>query len=105
MNYFRAIMRSGEASARVLELLGDVLIRNPANYSAWQRRREVCEILREFDVHLETEFSDAAVLACPKNYQIWFVSSLRLMLAWNCSPWTTERYRSPVVLPSLALLG
>jgi protein farnesyltransferase/geranylgeranyltransferase type-1 subunit alpha len=34
-NYFRAIVRAGEKSPRVLELTESVIRQNPAHYSAW----------------------------------------------------------------------
>lgn len=35
MNYFRAVLKSGEKSPRVLGLLNDVIEVNAANYTAW----------------------------------------------------------------------
>jgi hypothetical protein len=35
MNYFRAVLRTGEQSERVMDLIADVLKLNPANYTAW----------------------------------------------------------------------
>jgi hypothetical protein len=34
-DYFRAVVQSGETSARVLELTESVITQNPAHYSAW----------------------------------------------------------------------
>jgi len=40
MDIFRAVIRSGEKSARVLELTREILDHNAANYTVWQLRRE-----------------------------------------------------------------
>jgi len=40
MDIFRAVIRSGEKSARVLELTKEILEHNAANYTVWQLRRE-----------------------------------------------------------------
>ena len=35
MDYFRALLRSGEKSERALQLTGEIISMNPTNYNVW----------------------------------------------------------------------
>lgn len=39
MNYFRALMRTGEKSRRALDLTTEILIENASHYTVWKVRR------------------------------------------------------------------
>ena len=73
MNYFRAVLKSGEKSERVLELLNSVIEVNAANYTAWHYRRQTLDALAA-DLHAELELITEIGLENPKNYQIWYDS-------------------------------
>ena len=69
-NYLRAVMATGEKSERVLELTGAAIKYNPANYTAWQYRRET---IAAIDSSVEQELDAVAMQLSyfPKNFQIW----------------------------------
>jgi protein farnesyltransferase/geranylgeranyltransferase type-1 subunit alpha len=71
MDYFRAIVKADEKSARALGLTQEVVEMNAANYSAWHYRR-LC--LFALDANLLEELAYVADMAGenPKNYQIWY---------------------------------
>lgn len=71
MDYFRALIQSGERSERALTLSAEVVELNAAHYTAWQWRRD---LLRTLGKPLEPElaFVTDATRAHPKNYQVWF---------------------------------
>ena len=74
MDYFRLVLRRGETSARALALTTRVVTVNPANYTAWHRRRQCLDAHAHHDkVDQEEEraFCDEAARRTPKNYQIW----------------------------------
>jgi protein farnesyltransferase/geranylgeranyltransferase type-1 subunit alpha len=84
MNYFRAVLRSGEKSARVMLLLNDVAEVNASNYTVWYGstcarvgsqgkrtyRRQVIRALK-WDLKQELSWIGGEGLEHPKNYQIW----------------------------------
>mmetsp|Transcript_33318 Transcript_33318/g.53395 ORF Transcript_33318/g.53395 Transcript_33318/m.53395 type:complete len:349 (-) Transcript_33318:94-1140(-) len=70
-NYFRAIIHKNELSLRALKLTERVIRLNPANYTAWQFRRE-CIFKLNYDLQKELEFSRAIAVSSPKNYQLWW---------------------------------
>jgi protein farnesyltransferase/geranylgeranyltransferase type-1 subunit alpha len=71
MDYFRAVVKADERSARALVLTQEVVEMNAANYSAWHFRR-LC--LFAIDANLAEELKYVADMAGenPKNYQIWY---------------------------------
>jgi len=71
MDLFRAVMHANELSERALILTADVVEANPANYTAWQYRRQCLKALGS-DLRKELRFSEATAYDNPKNYQIWF---------------------------------
>ncbi|KAF8961814.1 hypothetical protein BDZ97DRAFT_1176015 [Flammula alnicola] len=82
-NYFRAIVRAGEKSPRVLELTENIIRQNPAHYSAWQYRYETLisllsssptpEASEGLPRLLATELSlmDELAVLFLKTYQVW----------------------------------
>jgi len=79
-SYFRAVLKSGEKSERVLKLTGDALNLNPANYTVWYYRREV---LKEIDCDLKQEmkYCREMIEEHPKNYQVW--QHRRALIEWT----------------------
>jgi len=82
MNYFRAILRTGEKSKRVKDLLTHLLEFNVANYTVWHYRRLVLDHLSKAEgvdqaqakqIYID-ELEKVRELAedHPKNYQIWY---------------------------------
>jgi hypothetical protein len=71
MDLFRAVVKANEMSERALALTAEVVESNPANYTAWQYRRECLKALGS-DLRQELRFSEATAYDNPKNYQIWF---------------------------------
>lgn len=69
-DYFRAILKSGEKSERVLALTEDCAWLNPANYTVWQYRRETLEELNK-DLKAELKFIGKVINFHTKNYQVW----------------------------------
>ena len=78
-DYFRAVLKSGEKSKRVLELTEDALELNPANYTVWHYRREVLKAI-EADLREELQYSRFMIEEHPKNYQVW--QHRRVLVEW-----------------------
>lgn len=72
MNYFRAVLRSGEVSERVLQLTSDCILMNAANYTVWHYRRKCLKEMKDLDVKEELDFVERLATIHPKNYQLWF---------------------------------
>ena len=71
MDYFRAVLVSGEMTERVFHLSEDALCQNPANYTAWVHRRNVLKALGK-DLQQELVYVADMIEDNPKNYQVWF---------------------------------
>ncbi|XP_015379662.1 PREDICTED: protein farnesyltransferase/geranylgeranyltransferase type-1 subunit alpha [Diuraphis noxia] len=69
-DYFRAVLKSGEKSVRVLGLVTDALTLNPANYTVWIYRLEIVKHLK-VDLHNELEYISNVIREFTKNYQVW----------------------------------
>ncbi|TFK21348.1 protein prenylyltransferase [Coprinopsis marcescibilis] len=69
-NYFRAIAKSGEKSARVLELTEAVIRMNPGHYSAWQYRYETL-LATSSSLTTELALMDELAVKYLKSYQVW----------------------------------
>ncbi|KAG0174538.1 1,3-beta-D-glucan synthase [Apophysomyces sp. BC1015] len=70
MDYFRALIRCNEKSARALELTADIIEMNPAHYTVWGYRQDVLFSLGA-DLHKELDFIDSIASEQAKNYQVW----------------------------------
>lgn len=71
MNYFRAILKSGEKSERALSLTEQVISHNSGNYTAWHYRR-LCLYALNKNLAQELKFINDMLPHSPKNYQIWY---------------------------------
>jgi len=71
MDYFRAILKSGETSSRALALTAEVAELNAAHYTAWALRRTLLVALST-SLKDELSFVTDATRLHPKNYQVWF---------------------------------
>lgn len=78
-DYFRAVLRSGEKSERVLELTNDAAQLNPANYTVWQYRRDVLHHLNS-NLTEELDYIGETIREHPKNYQVWH--HRRVIVEW-----------------------
>ncbi|KAF8882468.1 farnesyltransferase [Infundibulicybe gibba] len=69
-DYFRGITRTGEKSARVLEITEDIIRMNPAHYTAWQYRYTTL-LATSAPLDLEFRLMDALAVKFLKTYQVW----------------------------------
>ncbi|KAF7325342.1 hypothetical protein MVEN_02634900 [Mycena venus] len=79
-DYFRAVVKAGEKSERVLQLTEHVIRLNPAHYSAWQYRYETVVDIQwplESEIALMDELADRYL----KTYQVWHHRRLILVLS------------------------
>ncbi len=70
-DYFRAVLKSGEKSERVLELTEDGLDLNPANYTVWYYRymlRLSLKISRQ--ICMEISFFQSVFIFCKFRIRI-----------------------------------
>ncbi|KAF8524298.1 hypothetical protein BU17DRAFT_74781 [Hysterangium stoloniferum] len=70
VDYFRGIVRTGEKSARVLELTEHIIHLNPAHYSVWQYRYDTL-IAMNADLKAELLLMDGIATTHMKTYQVW----------------------------------
>ncbi|KAI0322928.1 hypothetical protein OF83DRAFT_1048410 [Amylostereum chailletii] len=69
-DYFRAVVKSGEMSRRVLGLTESIIRLNPAHYSAWQLRyRTLIAISAPLDAELK--LTNDLTTDFLKTYQVW----------------------------------
>ncbi|KAG2493695.1 hypothetical protein HYH03_008209 [Edaphochlamys debaryana] len=71
LGYFRAVVRSGELSPRVLALTADMIRFNQADYTAWRVRWRCVQALGPEALASELDFTHAVMLENAKNYQLW----------------------------------
>ncbi|KAH9973756.1 hypothetical protein BGW80DRAFT_1437112 [Lactifluus volemus] len=84
-DYFRAIVKAGEKSSRVLQLTETIIRLNPAHYSAWQYRYET---LIAISAPLEPELvlTNALTKTSFKTYQVWHHRRLLLTALRDPAP-------------------
>ncbi|CAD8054377.1 unnamed protein product [Paramecium sonneborni] len=70
MDYFRAIIKSGEISDRVFDLTCIIIEKLPSNYNAYFIRRKCLKQLNK-DLSKEIEFINMVTISNQKVYQIW----------------------------------
>eukprot|EP00127_Corallochytrium_limacisporum_P005175 Clim_evm15s200 gene=Clim_evmTU15s200 len=80
MNYFRAVVKSEECSQRVFDLTTELIDFNPANYTAWQVRRDCLQAVQP-NLTAELEYIADMASENPKNYQIWH--HRRVIIEWT----------------------
>lgn len=67
MDYFRAILKSGEISERAYQLTREVLQYNPGDYNAWQLRRRIIDELK-IPYEREMDYLNEVGLVLEKNF-------------------------------------
>jgi len=71
MDYFRAIIKSGEISMRVYEITGLVVKELANNYTAWYIRQECIEKLH-INLKKELQFVNHLFHCDQKTFQLWY---------------------------------
>jgi len=84
-DYFRAIVKTGEKSQRVLDLTERIIRLNPAHYSAWQYRYETLLAIKA-PLDVELKLMDELAVKYLKTYQVWHHRRLLLMLTRKPGP-------------------
>lgn len=70
--YFRALIARNERSARMLRMTELMIMRNQADYTAWQVRWEcILALGEEADLAYEFDFTHGIMRDNAKNYQLW----------------------------------
>ncbi|KAI0659719.1 protein prenylyltransferase [Cubamyces menziesii] len=69
-DYFRAVVKAGETSPRVLKLTEKIIRMNPAHYTAWQHRYKTL-IALQADLEEELRLMDDIAKQFLKTYQVW----------------------------------
>ncbi|KAI0631274.1 protein prenylyltransferase [Trametes polyzona] len=69
-DYFRAVVKTGEMSPRVLKLTEKIIWMNPAHYTAWQHRYKTLIALKS-DLEEELRLMDDVAKQFLKTYQVW----------------------------------
>ncbi|OSD05218.1 protein prenylyltransferase [Trametes coccinea BRFM310] len=69
-DYFRAVVKAGEMSPRVLKLTERIIRMNPAHYTAWQHRYKTLIALKA-DLEEELRLMDDIAKEFMKTYQVW----------------------------------
>ncbi|KAJ8473646.1 hypothetical protein ONZ51_g7733 [Trametes cubensis] len=69
-DYFRAVVKAGETSPRVLKLTEKIIRMNPAHYTAWQHRYKTLIALQS-DLEEELRLMDDIAKQFLKTYQVW----------------------------------
>lgn len=83
MDYFRAVLKGNELSARALAVTSDIIDQNPSFYTAWHYRR-LCLRALGSDLRQELAFVDTTLAENQKNYQIWYRAA-SLCAGFACS--------------------
>lgn len=61
LSYFRAVLATGEKSARVLQLTGDMISLNQADYTAWQWRWVGCPRRKGHNTRVQPTCADTTL--------------------------------------------